>query len=583
MQKLRGIAVSPGVVIGEALVMDNEGFRIPRRFVARDAVEEELERLDRAIDAASVEIVRNRDAVSQELGDKYGGIFEAHRQMLRDARLRSELEEMISERHYSPEYAVSRTLRRYAQVFQRLESSYLAERVNDIFDIEKRLLRHLLGRRREGISHLTSPVLVLAHNLTPSETANLDRQFVRGFVTEIGGPGSHTAIVAEALEIPAVVGTGPFLTDVSGGDQVIIDGDNGLVILGPDEETLARYRHEEEEIRTLAARLEPLRDLPAETEDGVRLQLLGNIEFPYEVDHCVDRGADGVGLYRTEFLYLGSETEPTEEVHYQAYTQVVEAMGDKPVTIRTFDLGADKVPHLPKPEDERNPFLGLRSIRLALRNLPLFRRQLRAMLRASALGNVRIMFPLVSTLLELRQAKMVLGDVMEDLDEHDIEYRRDVPVGMMVEVPAAVMMIDQFVEEVDFLSIGTNDLVQYTLAVDRSNKDVVALYNSADPAVLKLISTAIKAADRKSVPINLCGQMSGSPIYTMLLLGLGLRRFSVTPAVMPEIKNVCRHVTIEQCKAVAARVMEMENAREIKSYLKEELKKRVPETASAPI
>jgi len=583
MQKLRGIAVSPGVVIGEALVMDNEGFRIPRRFVARDAVEEELERLDRAIDAASVEIVRNRDAVSQELGDKYGGIFEAHRQMLRDARLRSELEEMISERHYSPEYAVSRTLRRYAQVFQRLESSYLAERVNDIFDIEKRLLRHLLGRRREGISHLTSPVLVLAHNLTPSETANLDRQFVRGFVTEIGGPGSHTAIVAEALEIPAVVGTGPFLTDVSGGDQVIIDGDNGLVILGPDEETLARYRHEEEEIRTLAARLEPLRDLPAETEDGVRLQLLGNIEFPYEVDHCVDRGADGVGLYRTEFLYLGSETEPTEEVHYQAYTQVVEAMGDKPVTIRTFDLGADKVPHLPKPEDERNPFLGLRSIRLALRNLPLFRRQLRAMLRASALGNVRIMFPLVSTLLELRQAKMVLGDVMEDLDEHDIEYRRDVPVGMMVEVPAAVMMIDQFVEEVDFLSIGTNDLVQYTLAVDRSNKDVVALYNSVDPAVLKLISMAIEAADRKSVPINLCGQMSGSPIYTMLLLGLGLRRFSVTPAVMPEIKNVCRHVTIEQCKAVAARVMEMENARDIKNYIKEELKKRVPEMGSAPI
>ncbi len=579
MQKLQGIAVSPGVVIGEALVMDNEGFRIPRRFVSRDAVEDELERLRAAVDSAGGEIARNRDAVSKELGKQYGAIFEAHLQMLQDTQLRSELEEMIRQRHYSAEYAVSRTLRRYAQVFQRLESAYLAERANDIFDIEKRLLRNLLGRRREGISHLTSPVLVLAHNLTPSETANLDRRFVRGFVTEVGGLGSHTAIVAEALEIPAVVGTGPFLTDVSGGDQVIIDGDKGLVILQPDEETLARYRHEVEEIRSLARRLEPLRDLPAQTADGVPLMLLGNIEFPYEVDHCVDRGADGVGLYRTEFLYLGSETEPNEEVHYQAYCQVVQAMKEKPVTIRTFDLGADKVPHLPAPEDERNPFLGLRSIRLALRNLPLFRTQLRAVLRASALGNVRVMFPLVSTLMELRQAKMVLADVMEDLEERGIEFNRNMSIGMMVEVPAAVMMIDRFVEEVDFLSIGTNDLIQYTLAVDRSNKDVVGLYNAADPSVLKLIAITIEAGDRHSVPVNLCGQMSGNPIYTMLLLGLGLRRFSVTPSAIPEIKNVCRHVTSEQCRVVAARALAMENARDIKSYLREELKKRVPEQA----
>jgi phosphotransferase system enzyme I (PtsI) len=579
MQKLQGIAVSPGVAIGEALVMDNEGFRIPRRFVTRDTVVDELERLDKAIAAAAAEIAHHRETVSAELGEKYGAIFEAHLQMLQDAHLRGELDEMIRQRHYSPEYAVSRTLRRYAQVFQRLEASYLAERANDIFDIEKRLLRHLLGRRREGIAHLSSPVLVLAHNLTPSETANLDRRFVMGFVTEIGGPGSHTAIVAEALEIPAVVGTGPFLTEVSGGDQVIIDGDKGLVILQPDEETLARYRHEAEEIRTQAAKLEPLRDLPAETRDGVRIQVLGNIEFPYEVDHCFDRGADGVGLYRTEFLYLGSETEPTEEVHYQAYSRVVEVMAGKPVVIRTFDLGADKLPSAPKPDDERNPCLGLRSIRLALHNLPLFRTQLRAVLRASAHGNLQIMFPLVSTLMELRQAKMVLADVMEDLQERGIPFNRDVPVGMMVETPAAVMMIDRFVEEVDFLSIGTNDLIQYTLAVDRSNKDVVGLYNPADPAVLKLISMSIQAADRKPVPINMCGQMSGSSLYTMLLLGMGLRRFSVTPSAIPEIKNICRGVTIAECQAIAARVLTMENARDVKSYLKEELRKHRLEAA----
>lgn len=573
MKRLQGIPVSPGVAIGEALVMDTEGFRIPRQFVARDSVEYELDRLQQAIEAACQEIASNRDVVSRELGEKYGAIFEAHLQILRSAQFLDELEEMIRLRHYAPEYAVSRVMRRYAEVFQKVQSRNLA----DLADIEKRLLRHLLGRRREELSGLTSPVLVLAHNLTPSETANLDRRFVRGFVTEVGGPGSHTAIVAGALQIPAVVGTGPFLTEVSGGDLVIIDGDKGLVILHPDAETIARYRHEAEEIRSLAARLESLRDLPAETADGVRIDLLGNIEFPYEVDHCVQRGADGVGLYRTEFLYLGTEHEPDEEDHFQAYSQVVRAMGSKPVTIRTFDLGADKVPSLPAPEDERNPALGQRSIRLSLRHLPMFRTQLRAILRASILGDVRIMFPLVSTILELRQAKMILADVMEDLEEHHIPFRRDLMVGMMVEVPAAVMMIDHFVEEVDFLSIGTNDLIQYTLAVDRSNKDMVWLYSASDPAVLKLIQQTVRAAQRKSLPVNLCGQMSSSPTYTMLLLGLGLRQLSVPPSAIPEIKKVCRSVTIADCEAVARHVLTLENARDITNYLKGELRKRLPE------
>ena len=577
MEKLQGIAVSPGVAVGEALVMDNEGFRIPRRFVSRDAVEGAMERLGIAIDATSDEIALNRDAVSREMGGQCAGVFEAQLQILQSPKLRADLEEGICQRHYSPEYSVSRTFRHYAELFENLQGVSFASKANDIHDIEKRLLRNLLGQRREALSGLTSPVLVLAHNLTPSETANLDREFVRGFVTEVGGPGSHTAVVAGALEIPAVLGTGPFLNRVSSGELVIIDGDEGLVIVHPDEETVARYRHEAEEIRTFAVQLETLRDLPAETSDGVRVSLFGNIEFPYEVDHCKDRGADGIGLYRTEFLFLGAGSEPDEEVHFQAYSRVVEAMGDKPVTIRTFDLGADKVPHLSESEEERNPCLGLRSIRLALRNVPMFRNQLRAALRASALGNVRIMFPLISTLTELRQAKMMLADVIEDLEEQQIPFNRDVAVGMMVEVPSAVVMIDQFVDEVDFLSIGTNDLIQYTLAVDRNNKDVVGLYNAADPAILRLIDMTIRAGVEKSLPVNLCGQMSSSPVYTMLLLGMGLRDMSVRPSVIPEIKKVCRSVTIDQCEEVARRAMSLENARNIKNYLKGELKKIVPE------
>lgn len=577
MERLQGIAVSPGIAIGEALVLDNEGFRIPRRFLPRDAVEQELERLQLAFDAAIGEVEHNRKRVADQLGDDYAAIFSAHLQMLRDPRLHQEIEEMIRTRHYSPEYSVSRALRRYAKVFQSLEGKYMAERANDIFDIEKRILRNLLGRRREELSQITSPVLVLAHNLTPSETAHLNPQYVLGMVTEIGGPGSHTAIVAEGLGIPAIVGVGPFMTDVSGGDTVIIDGDQGQIVLHPDEETLARYRHEVEEQRSLAAKLETLRDLPAETTCGCRISLMGNIEFPHEVKLCLERGADGIGLYRTEFLYLGVDDDPSEETHFEAYSSVTNDVEGKPVVMRTLDLGADKMRSLPDPEDERNPFLGLRSIRLALKNRDLFRVQLRAILRASTMGDIRIMFPLISTMLEYRQAKMVLADAMEDLEEAGIDFNRDIQIGMMVEVPSAIMMMDRFAEEVDFFSIGTNDLIQYCLAVDRSNKDVASLYTAADPAVIKLIHMALKIANQHKVPISMCGQMSGNPMYTMLLLGLGLRSFSVTPSAVPEIKRVCRSASIEHCEKVAEFTLTLEGAREVKTFLKEELSKVFPE------
>ncbi|QDV76164.1 phosphoenolpyruvate--protein phosphotransferase [Botrimarina mediterranea] len=577
MIRLQGIAVSPGVAIGEALVVDNEGFRIPRRFLPRDAIEREILRLAKAIDETTAEINESRRRISERLGDDYGSIFSAHAQMVNDRKLRGELEELIRDRHYSAEYSVSRVLRRYAKVFQSLEGAYMAERANDIFDIEKRLLRRLLGEKREELAQVSSEVLVLARNLTPSETAAMKPEFIRGFATETGGPGSHTAIVAEGLGIPAVVGTGAFLSDVSGGETVIIDGDEGLVILRPDEETVARYRHEVAEQKTLAAKLDELSDKPCETLDGERIQLLGNIEFPAETKLCMQRGVDGIGLYRTEFLFLTGDSIPTEEQHYAAYREVAEAMEGRPVVMRTLDLGADKLPLFPAPDDERNPFLGLRSIRLALKHVDIFRMQLRAILRASAVGDVRVMFPLVSNVIELRRARMVLADAMEDLEEEGVEFDRHIKVGMMVEVPAAVVMMDHFVHEVDFFSIGTNDLVQYTLAVDRSNKDVASLYTSADPSVIRLVKMAVDAAGAGGKPISLCGQMSGAPLYTMLLLGLGLRSLSVTPSAAPEVKRVVRSTTIDHCKNVAARVLSLESARDIKTYLREELSKLLPD------
>jgi phosphotransferase system enzyme I (PtsI) len=577
MQILQGITVSPGIAIGEALVLDNEGFRIPDRFVQRDAVESELQRLDEAINSVAEEIRHNRDEVTQQLGHQYGAIFSAHLQMLRDPMLHDELEALIRQQHHSAEYAVSRTLRRYAKVFQQLENVYLAERAHDVFDLESSLLANLLGRRRESLADLETPAIVLAHNLTPNETARMNPKFVLSFVTEAGGPGSHTAIIAKGLEIPAIVGTGLFLADVSGGDLVIVDGDHGQVILHPDQETLDRYQQEREDHRTLAVQLAELKDEPAETIDGTRIELLANIEFPHEMKACLDRGAEGIGLYRTEFLYLGAESEPTEEDHYQAYAEVIRAMGERTVVIRTVDLGADKMGQLPHAEEENNPFLGVRSIRLSLRNLDLFRVQLRAIARASALGQVKVMFPLIATLEEIRQAKMVLADTLEDVRDEGLECADTIPVGMMVEVPSAVMMIDKLVKEVDFLSIGTNDLIQYALAVDRSNKDIASLYRASDPAILRLIDVTLRAARAAGVHATLCGEMSSSPAYTPLLLGLGLRSMSVAPSALPEIKQICRHVSLEQCEGIAERVMDMDTAREIDAYLQEQLRKVAPE------
>ena len=577
MLKLQGIAVSSGVTIGEALVLDSEGFRIPRRFVARSAVDTELQRLSNAVAESTAEIKKNRDAVRGELGEQYAAIFDAHLAMLHDQRLQEELTSAVRDRNWWPEYAVSRTLRRYAKVFQKLDN-HIAQRAHDIYDIEKSLLRNLLGQRRETLASISEPVVILAHNLTPSETANLDRRFVKGFATELGGPGSHTAIVAEGLEIPAVVGIGPFLADVSGGEPVILDGNQGVVILQPDEETIARYRLEAEVAETVAASLGQLRDLPAETTDGVRVQIRGNIEFPEEVEQCMRRGSDGIGLYRTEFLYLTSQHEPSEEDHYHAYRKVIDAIDGKPMVVRTLDLGSDKMLTEKSPEEERNPCLGLRSIRLSLRQLPMFRTQLRAILRASAHGDVRVMFPLVSTIIELRQARLVLTDVMEDLAEHDIDFNPKLKIGMMVETPAAAMMLDAFIQEVDFVSVGTNDLIQYTLAVDRGNKDVADLYSACDPAVLRLLKRSLDIAAEAGISASVCGQMSGSVMYTQLLLGLGLRELSVPAAAIPEIKQAVRSVSIADCQAVAKRVLEMNSARDVKAFLRDQKRRLLAET-----
>jgi phosphotransferase system enzyme I (PtsI) len=581
MEIKRGIPVSPGVAIGPALVRDTEWFRIPQRFIDDDGLADEIRRLRHALSAAAKEAAANQKAVADKLGRQYGAIFGAHAQMIEDPTLVAEIEGLIRDQGFAAEYAVSRVMRRHAKVLESIGHGSFASRAVDLFDIEKRILHNLLGPRREQLQQLTEPVIVLAHDLTPSETATLDPAKVFAFATEAGGRASHTAIMAGALEIPAVVGLGKFITDVSGGDLAIVDGNRGVLILNPDEETLERYENTRRSFRTFESRLGELRDLPAETRDGVRIPLLGNIEFPQEAAHCAERGADGVGLYRTEFLYLGRHSDPTEAEHLDAYLTVLRTLGPQPVVIRTLDLGADKFATAAESvAEERNPFLGLRSVRLCLRNLTLFKTQMRAILRASAFGDVRIMFPMVSTLLELRQCKMILAEVKEDLEEEGISFNRKLPVGTMIEVPSAAIMAEQFAREVSFFSIGTNDLTQYTLAADRTNETVATLYSPGDPAVLRLIDQVIKAAQKHNIDVNVCGEMSGEPIYTMLLLGMGLRQLSVTPHNIPEIKKIIRSVSVAEAVQVAQEALSLETARDVNNYLREQTRRILPEVVS---
>jgi phosphotransferase system enzyme I (PtsI) len=579
MEIKKGIAVSPGVSIGKCLIIDSEDYRIPRRSIEASQRMVEIQRVRTAFREAVRELTELEQA--QERDETGGGrikdIFAVHLRLLRDRSLRRRVTDMVQTDLVMAEYAVSAVLRDVASHFISAKDAYISERAADFYDVERRLLKQLLGHKREDLSHLREEVVVVARELSPTQTATFNKEFVKGIASDAGGRTSHAAIVARSLGIPAVVALEDLTEIVHGGDPVIIDGNRGIAIVNPDEETIRQYEVYGREFIALEHKLDAIREKPAVTSDGVRVTLLGNIEFPDEAQQVLDKGGEGIGLYRTEFLYLNRPTEPTEQEHYEAYATTVRIMGKRPVVIRTVDLGADKYTQRRRYVPEPNPFLGLRSIRYCLQNLTMFKTQLRAILRASVLGQVKIMFPLITNIQELMQAKMIVHDVMEDLDEEGIKYKRDMKVGIMVETPSAALTASTLARESDFFSIGTNDLTQYTLAVDRGNELVSTLYSAADPAVLRLVRTVIQDAYKAQIDVSVCGETASDPEYVMLLLGLGIRTLSLSVPMIPEIKQVIRSVSIEECNVLARRVLAMNSERQISAYLRNAARKILPE------
>ncbi len=576
----KGINASPGVAIGPALVLDTEEYRIPHRTIDAAQLPAQTRNLDAALKASREEVSELRLAAARKLGDEAAIIFAFHEQFIADPRLRDSVVELIEKQRFTAAYALSQVMSARQKQFRNIPDPYLKERVRDLFDIEKRILRHILGRAREDMTRLTEPVIIVAHDITPSQAISLDRRHILGFAINVGGQTSHMAIIARMLGIPAVVALSDITADVTGSETLIVDGTSGIVVAEPDQETVARYEARQREHERLAARLRALRTEPAITQDGVPIQLLANIEVPEEAQVAMDSGAEGIGLYRTELLFLSSPRIPTEEQQYEAFRAVMQASDGKPVIIRTIDLGADKLAPALGPQHDHNPVLGLRSLRFCLLHLDMFKTHLRAILRASIHGDMRVMFPMICTVMELRQAKATLHDVMEDLEEEGLEFRRDLPIGMMVETPAAALLASAFTREVRFMSIGSNDLTQYTLAVDRANERVAHLYSSHNPAVVKLIHQVVRSADRRDVHVSLCGEMAGAPIYTQLLLGLGLRRLSMAPVDIPAVKRVVRATTIERCQAIARKVMQFDVDRQVQNCLRDELRAIDPEDES---
>ncbi len=575
---LKGIPAAPGVVCGRAFILDKQEFIVPPRAIAQNEIPIEIARFEEALIRTREEILQIQKKISSQMEVEHARIFDAHILVLEDRTLIDEVIKRIRSEKLSAEYVFSEVLKKYLKIFSQIEDEYLRERVSDIDDVGRRVLKNLVQESKlHDFENLTEQLIVVSHNLSPSDTASMYNKNIIAFATDVGGKTSHTAIMAKTLGVPAVVGLKDATLQVNNQDELIIDGRKGLVIIHPSDETKKLYQDVRSKIVEFQERFKDIKDLAPETKDKKRITLLANLELPEEIPTILESGAEGIGLYRTEYFYMNRHDLPSEEEQFEAYKHVAQAMGSRPVTIRTLDLGGDKfISSLEVPKDMYS-FLGWRAIRFCLARPDIFKVQLRAILRASAFGDIRLMYPMISGVGELRQANVILNEVKVELKKSKVRFNEKIPVGVMIEVPSAAVVADHLAQEADFFSIGTNDLIQYSLAVDRVREQSPDLYEPSHPAILRLIKNTIDAAHHAKIRISLCGEMSGEPVSAIILLGLGLEEFSMSALNLLAIKKMIRSIHIKDAKELAKKALTLATSRDIEEVILKRLKELAPD------
>lgn len=561
MSKLIGIAASSGIAIAKAYRLVEPDLTVEKKEIEDSAAE--VLRFQDALNKAKAELEKIRDRAGKELGQDKAAIFEAHLLVLSDPELIAPIEDKVKTEKVNAEYALKETSDMFVSMFEQMDNEYMQERAADIRDVTKRVISHLLGVQIPNPSMVTEEVIVVAEDLTPSDTAQLNRTYVKGFTTDIGGRTSHSAIMARSMEIPAVVGTKAATSEISNGDLVIVDGLTGEVHINPSAELVEKYQKISSDFEAQKAEWAKLVNEPTVSADGHHVELAANIGTPKDLKGVKENGGEGIGLYRTEFLYMDRDQLPTEEEQFTAYKAILEGMEGKPVVVRTLDIGGDKeLPYLNLPK-EMNPFLGFRAIRLCLEEQDIFRTQLRALLRASVHGNLKIMFPMIATLVEFREAKAILEEEKQLLINEGIAVSKDIELGIMVEIPSTAVMAEQFAKEVDFFSIGTNDLIQYTMAADRMNERVSYLYQPYSPAILRLVKMVIEAAHKEGKWAGMCGEMAGDETAIPILLGLGLDEFSMSATSILKARSLIRHLNKAEMEQLAESVLSLSTTEEV--------------------
>jgi len=575
--KLQGIAVSPGIIIGKARLVDRSKQKIVYQYLIDEKdLNREVERFRNALLVTKQQIAAVKNNMPEQL-KQHAFILDTHLMILDDSMVSEATTKTIVEEKINAEWALKKSVQKINKIFSEIEDEYLRDRSNDVENVAERILRNLAGKEQDSLSVINERVIIVAHNLSPADTSELNTSKIMGFITDIGGRTSHTAIMAQALEIPAVVGLESATNVISDGCLLIVDGYKGEVIINPDVNIISAFQEKQTYYDKYKSSILRLNYLPSETTDGHRVTLKANVEFFEEIAAAKDHGAEGIGLYRTEYLYLRSKEIPDEDELYKDYKQVAEIILPETVTIRTLDLGGDKILTHYQTAKEMNPALGLRAIRFCLKEPDIFKSQLRAILRASAHGNVRILFPMISGFQEFLDVKKILGEVMNDLESRKVEYDRDIKIGIMIEIPSAVTIADILAKHVDFFSIGTNDLIQYALAIDRVNEHVAFMYEPYHPAVIRMIKQTVDAARDAGIEVSLCGEMAGDPMCASILLGIGIDELSMNSGSIPLIKKIIRSISRKEAMNDLNHIMELTTAREIKKFIEKNLERFIPE------